>query len=351
MIFRNRDSSLRRSASPASLATAPDFELLERRLALSCTASVVDGVLFIEGDGEPNIIDVTIDGTGGTLTAEVACDGPLDVSGLDPFQSVEIDGGDGADIINVVVGNVSVGTDEAFFLAVEGGKGEDMLTLTAFGLAAADGGTLSLEVDGGKGDDMLTADILDLSVGDGGVVSIEVEGGQDHDMAFLNLGTVDDAVSVEAGGNLEVAVELGKGDDTATVSATNTSIHGTASLSLELGKGNDSATVTVTDLVVSESGFLTASLEGGPGDDGSDSPVEVTLDGLTIDGTVAVNIEGGPGDDSGTVNIDNATIGATANVAVFVEGGPGDDTGIANLGPNITIDPDATVIIDIDEGP
>jgi Ca2+-binding RTX toxin-like protein len=282
-------------------------ESLEPRALLCVTTSLVGGLLTVEGTSGDDMIAIYSSGSDVVVQCPTANESFPGAS----VSSIELTGGDGADILDVSELNGFTGT-------VLGGDGDDTLTGQAFDFyGEGDNDTIILSdpagvVDGGPGNDYLDGSPgPDLLVGGAGDDTLEGSIGADTLLGeegndLLRGGSGKDSLIGAVGND---TLQGGKGFDT-----------------LEGGLSDGSSAADIDSLIGGDADdLLTLQASGyAAGSDGDD-----TLVGSTGDDTLAGDegndsISGGAGDDRITGGADNDTIVASGG-ADDVSGGGGDD--------------------------
>jgi hypothetical protein len=172
------------------------LERLEDRLALSCSASIVDGMLMIEGDKGDNAIAVTINGD----SVSVSCDDFSETFSASQFSGIRVEGGKGNDTLNVLINDVAT----QLALEVDGGMGNDTVNVTTGGFTLDAGETLDIRVEGGRDADSVTFRANGTVIN--GTADVTVEGGPGADTILLA-----GRATVNRTGRLRVRAEGGPG--------------------------------------------------------------------------------------------------------------------------------------------
>jgi hypothetical protein len=218
-------------------------------------------------------------------------------------------------------------------IAIYGGKGGDKVDFALTGQLVTN---LNLAVHLGKGGDTAS---LDFGAGiNADDVDVDVDGGSGNDLVTAKVGNV-------TGSNLSFADCLGAGADMLDLTLQGkVTGHSHVKVTGNAGTGNDSEQVHATGLDIGDDSTVAVTLNGGKGSDN----LGLTYDGV-LRGKLTVNLNGGNGADTLVGNI-TAEAGSTGTLNAFEHGGKGSDNLTLNVydnsnpgGPSKLADLDAVI--------
>jgi hypothetical protein len=222
---------------------------------------------------------------------------------------------DGAGTVTGTIDGKSASGTSVSRIIVIAGAGDDTLD---YSLSGALTGNKGLIVDMGRGNDTATLDYL--AGIDSGRLTVGIEGGAGDDSITVQSG------AIAAGASATFGLGGGFGNDTIDFTSSG-DIDGTLRLAARGGAGDDAINLTTSGLV---NGKVNLVAEGGNGNDA----INVSSDGDVI-GELRIAAIGGNGDD--TVNVSSSGL-INGNLNLEAEGGNGKDT----VAANVTIDAGST---------
>lgn len=346
-------------AGPACAA-----EALEKRLTLSVSLDVADGVVSIIGDNAAQGVAILDQRVDTSTNARIAIDANGDGDYTDPgdvnFQDVgaihtfnlQLKGGN--DKVQFTIdGTYNNGVAKR--LRIDTAQGDDEIRITGgFGNARLlDGSSLAVDVSAGAGNDQVSLVAPGLSEGsslqarldtgagnDTGLVSftnMDSILGQSNAQVTLNTGAGRDQVSANFGGDItqgsavSVRTTLGSGNDTfqSNYDLESADIMGAASrlaLNVQGQAGDDVLSLRALDfnmdMFAFNQGRFSVVFEGDAGNDRTDVLLGMTrLDG----GTFRISTLGGPGDDSARVEVKTSAASQGGTVDITQRGDAGND--------------------------
>jgi len=152
--------------------------VLEDRRVLSVTITEHRGTLFINGDANANVIQITDNGTNTVGNITVTADGGAAQTSTTAIKRIVFFTGQGNDQVTYnLTGDVAAGT----YRGIGGllGTGDDTFTANLNGHAI--NGGVAIGVDGGSGADTLTVNAAGVNVGAKANLAIGLLGGKDSD--------------------------------------------------------------------------------------------------------------------------------------------------------------------------
>jgi hypothetical protein len=224
-------ASVPRRQSPPRFS--PRLEILEDRLCLSCTTTLVGSTLTIQATQHGNTINMTDDGSG---TITVTCDtgAPASFGGV---TNIVVSGGTGKDAVTYALTGTR-SSNLQLDVTLTGGNDQFNANLSGGGLSA---GTLTFNVDGGGVANNLILNAQNVNIASGAALQVTFNGAKGHDTIGANYsGVLNGSLAFKAIGG-------GGGDNLSADLTANSGSTGSLQARVEDDAGNDNLALLVND--------------------------------------------------------------------------------------------------------